>query len=326
MRTIRFDPAGCTDQVARDWWARWLSRADKATDAALDRWKAWYETPPDKKTGARPPFDPGLQQVIWSDLKKWLNEHLYHFHCAYCEGPLEADRYEGDAEHFRPKGRITWRDAAGAVHVARCRLPDDSEIDHPGYFWLAYDWRNLVPACASCNSGAGKVDQFPAVSAHVLHADEATAGVAPGQSPPRADALGAFRQLRRYFLPPARLDALESPLLLNPLNPTPEREPGGHLRYGIGGLVVALDGSELGRASIKVYQLEREKLRIRRQKAQEVLQMSYHSAMQRGGAGALQDARDVLAEYRTGQAEHATAALDALDELESMARLLRARP
>ena len=324
MRTIRFTPTDCTEPTARDFWDKWQKRADAATDAALRRWEAWCQQGPDPVTGQRQPFEAGLQQAVWSDLKKWLNDNLYHFRCAYCEWPLETDRYEGDAEHYRPKGRVTWRDPAGAVHIARCRLPDGTDVDHPGYFWLAYDWRNLVPVCSACNSGLGKVDQFPVGKTHVLHVDEAAAGFVAGQIPAREHALEAWKSPRSYFLPPARLDALETPLLLTPLNPTPEREPGKHLRYGIGGLVVALDGSELGSKSIEVYQLKRDKLRIRRQEAQEVLQMKYHSAMQRAGHVAIQDAQAVLARYRSGEPEHATAALDALEELEAMARQLRA--
>ncbi|QSB24966.1 HNH endonuclease [Flavobacterium sp. CLA17] len=76
--------------------------------------------------------------------------------CAYCESSYGAV-YDGDVEHFRPKGRIKEKNPAT-----------------PGYYWLANSWDNLFLACQHCNqrrkhilygetdeSGYGKLDQFP---------------------------------------------------------------------------------------------------------------------------------------------------------------------
>lgn len=76
--------------------------------------------------------------------------------CAYCESSYGAV-YDGDVEHFRPKGRVKEKDP-----------------QTPGYFWLANDWDNLFLACQHCNQrrkhilngeesleGYGKLDQFP---------------------------------------------------------------------------------------------------------------------------------------------------------------------
>ncbi len=321
MRTIRFDPAQLTDPQAVAWWQAWQKRSDKATGRAMKKWRDWLQQSP-PAGGTRPPFDAGLQQTIWSELKEWLNENVYHFRCAYCEGPLDSDRYKGDAEHFRPKGRVTVRDAAAVPRIARCTLPDGTEIDHPGYFWLAYDWRNLVPACADCNSGFGKVDQFPVKAAHALVVEAALAGFAAGVAPAVGDGLEAIGNPRSYFLPPARLDDIESPLLLNPLNPAPGREPAEHLRYGVGGIVVALDGSELGAKSIEVYQLKRENLRRRRQEAQERLQLAYYTALGLQGPAA---ADGVLDDYARGRRDFSRAALDHLFDVQrdSQQRLAR---
>lgn len=323
MRTITFDPATLTDPASVKWWKAWQKRADKATDQALQRWGVWYQQPVGAD-GSRPTaFDPGLQQAIWSDLKDWLNENVYYKHCAYCEGPLQYDRYGGDAEHFRPKGRVTVRAGDGSTVIAHCKLPDGSESQHPGYFWLAYDWRNLVPACAFCNSGFGKVDQFPVKATHVFHVDEATAGFAAGQTPARTDGFEVPRMARSYFLPPARLDSLESPLLLNPLNPDPSRDPSKHLSYGVLGAVVALDDSELGNKSIEVYELKREDLRLGRQKAQEHLQLAYYGALLSHDEGAPDHAVRVLAQYKSGQEFFATAAVQVFEEKEARLKKLR---
>ncbi|WP_242416440.1 hypothetical protein [Sphingomonas panni] len=59
---------------------------------------------------------------------------MFEDKCAYCETSV-AGTGTARIEHFRPKG--------GALDVP----------DHPGYWWLAHDWENLLPSCASCNEG-----------------------------------------------------------------------------------------------------------------------------------------------------------------------------
>ncbi|MBA5640260.1 hypothetical protein H3H37_24650 [Duganella sp. LX20W] len=57
---------------------------------------------------------------------------LFHGKCAYCEASIKAVQ-PTDIEHFRPKGR-----------VADCP-------QHPGYWWLAASWQNLLASCIDCN-------------------------------------------------------------------------------------------------------------------------------------------------------------------------------
>jgi hypothetical protein len=59
-------------------------------------------------------------------------EELFHGKCAYCE-TFYASSAPVDVEHFRPKGAV------------------DGEPDHPGYWWLAMSWSNLLPSCIDCN-------------------------------------------------------------------------------------------------------------------------------------------------------------------------------
>jgi uncharacterized protein (TIGR02646 family) len=63
---------------------------------------------------------------------------LYHNKCAYCE---RKDQ-EFEIEHYRPKKAV------------------DGEI-HDGYFWLCYEWSNLIPACHDCNKKKSKFTKFP---------------------------------------------------------------------------------------------------------------------------------------------------------------------
>ncbi|MBR1834918.1 MAG: hypothetical protein IJ785_05390 [Bacteroidales bacterium] len=64
--------------------------------------------------------------------------------CAYCERYLNGDF--GDIEHFRPKG--------GHVDATT------GELREPGYWWLAYDWNNLLLSCSECNR-SHKRNKFP---------------------------------------------------------------------------------------------------------------------------------------------------------------------
>ncbi|HEY0481955.1 MAG TPA: hypothetical protein VGD37_30765, partial [Kofleriaceae bacterium] len=61
---------------------------------------------------------------------------MQHEKCAFCEAkPLHVS--DGDVEHFRPKGAV--------------RQADSEPMQRPGYYWLAYDWQNLLFACERCN-------------------------------------------------------------------------------------------------------------------------------------------------------------------------------
>lgn len=51
--------------------------------------------------------------------------------CAYCESKIYGSGAR-EVEHYRPKGGIQ-----GVVH--------------PGYWWLAHSWFNLLPTCRDCN-------------------------------------------------------------------------------------------------------------------------------------------------------------------------------
>lgn len=66
--------------------------------------------------------------------------------CAYCEqGITNPLSQPGDVEHFRPKGKVTHEDDDSPVMI------NGGSRRHPGYYWLAYDWKNLLLACNSCN-------------------------------------------------------------------------------------------------------------------------------------------------------------------------------
>jgi hypothetical protein len=76
----------------------------------------------------------------WGKLKQHLID-MFHGKCGYCEA-LFATTSFGDVEHYRPKGRVS------------------EDKNHKGYYWLAYNPTNYLPACQLCNEPA-KRDHFP---------------------------------------------------------------------------------------------------------------------------------------------------------------------
>lgn len=73
-----------------------------------------------------------------SRIRDKLNEY-YYYKCAYCE----MGGGKADIEHYRPKGEVK------------------EDTTHLGYYWLAYEWSNLLPSCKDCNREGGKKTMFP---------------------------------------------------------------------------------------------------------------------------------------------------------------------
>ena len=122
---------------------------------------------------------------------------MFAWKCAYCERQLEKGSFE--VEHYRPKG-----------HVHGC--------DHPGYWWLALEWTNLLPACAACNKG---------LLQHLVTADMTVTQVEALQATKATDLHGKATQFPVTF---SRLVAknndhsFEGPLLIDPTRTDPEPE------------------------------------------------------------------------------------------------------
>lgn len=68
----------------------------------------------------------------------------YEYKCAYCERICKAD-----IEHYRPKKKI-------------------SGESHDGYYWLCYEWSNLIPSCITCNRDGAKHNLFPIIGNRVI--------------------------------------------------------------------------------------------------------------------------------------------------------------
>ena len=87
--------------------------------------------------------------ITQSSVRDKLNIY-YHGKCAYCETYCKAE-----IEHYRPKKGVNEDNA------------------HNGYYWLCYEWSNLVPACRYCNTEGGKGNKFP-VSGKRVYTPETT--------------------------------------------------------------------------------------------------------------------------------------------------------
>jgi uncharacterized protein (TIGR02646 family) len=139
MRRIRLQPPN--DKK----WQRWLRDCATETQALQD---------------AVQKGEPVTFKKLYKRRKEFFfgDDSPFHGKCAYCECYITSFQ-PGAVEHFRPKGGVT--DEL------------DRSIAHPGYYWLAYDWQNLLPSCATCNQSSsvngktiGKQNRFPVIGKH----------------------------------------------------------------------------------------------------------------------------------------------------------------
>jgi hypothetical protein len=214
------------------------------SDAA---WDAWIQD--GREAVAKMLADVAGRPTISAALYKRQRDRLLaatHQKCAYCELRLPPGQRKGDVEHYRPKGRARRMDGK-VVKIMR----DGVEINHPGYFWLAYDYLNLLPACSACNRRAG----------------DAASGMNTGKSDifPTLDDHWAAR--------PEDLPA-ERPALLNPWLD----DPAEHLCFDPDTGVVA-GTTERGRITVRLLGLNRDGLPEERKKACEDIRRTVRTAI-----------------------------------------------
>jgi 5-methylcytosine-specific restriction endonuclease McrA len=166
-----------------------------------------------------------VSQAFYASIRvKQALEALFDLKCAYCEHPIGAAG-DWDVEHFRPKGRV------------------EGQANHPGYFWLAYDWTNLYAACQHCNQQRAELPLWESGSI---------------TKPPARGKLDQFPLEAGSFRAAQRGDDLtrERRLLLSPCEDDPEQ----HLTFNPLGEPVAIKDSAMALASIEVFALDRSRL------------------------------------------------------------------
>jgi hypothetical protein len=130
-------------------------------------------------------------------------DSLFHGKCAYCESPYRAvDAL--DIEHFRPKGGVS------------------ESKNHPGYWWLAAVWTNLLPSCPACNQRRKHAQYAPGMTLEELEYELLRApAIVTGKGNAFPVKGGNWVAIEGGDL------ALEEPLLINPC----ERNPEQHLEW-----------------------------------------------------------------------------------------------
>jgi len=161
------------------------------------------------------------------DIKNAL-KRIYKNKCAYCEGYSSAPFH---VDHYRPKKEVSIKVADKKIKIK----------GHSGYYWLAYNWSNLLWSCYWCNQN--KDTQFPLE-------DES----------------------KRIFSPPLKANELdeskckssklksETPLLINPEIDKPE----DHFYFYRNGKIKST--SKRGKTTISICKLNREDLQLPRRK------------------------------------------------------------
>ena len=168
-------------------WNSWKARCAAATQTLINDY--------------RPGTKPALSDTLYKEQK-----HVYKGKdgpfcgkCVYCESPLGT---HDDLDHFRPKAEV--RDLNN--ELVKVTAPGGSRIPHPGYYWLANDHRNLLPACKDCDSYVND----------------------PAYGPPHGKGNRFPVQNDDYATDPGE-ENKEAVLIINPTSDDPER----HLRFDL---------------------------------------------------------------------------------------------
>jgi 5-methylcytosine-specific restriction endonuclease McrA len=147
---------------------------------------------------------------------------LYNDKCAICER-LRGTELEID--HYRPKKERNNNSG--------------TEYNQTGYYWLAYEWSNLIPLCSKCNKN--KSNKFP------LRSWDNTNRISSHNN---INTLNPFN--------PYNLDWLQSQELPLMINPEFDKNPERHFIFHSNGRVVGR--TEEGDETIKICKLNRKDL------------------------------------------------------------------
>lgn len=175
-------------------------------------------------------YDTGLKKfkfdnaIYADDSVKEALKTMQHYKCCFCESKFAHISY-GDVEHFRPKGGYKQNET-------------DKDLVKPGYYWLAYDWNNLLVSCTLCNQKY-KANLFPL--------------------------LDDSKRAKNHH---ATL-ADETPLLINPT--LPNQNPENFISF-CEEVPFAINDNEYGKKTISILGLDRDELNDARLKEYNYLQ------------------------------------------------------
>ncbi|MGD9752053.1 MAG: retron system putative HNH endonuclease [Acidimicrobiia bacterium] len=192
--------------------------------ALVEPASSWRDAAAAKTAEARQQREQHVVTDLYADDRvRAAIEKVFADKCAYCETQGIAG-FPWDVEHFRPKGRVA--ELAG----------------HHGYYWLAYTWENLYLSCVLCNQRRKDKPRW----------DDPDAGAAGG----KVDQFPVDPESSRAMTPDDDLEH-EGRLLLDPCTDDPEE----HITFTAKGTAVARNHSVKGETSIRVFVLNRKRLR-----------------------------------------------------------------
>jgi uncharacterized protein (TIGR02646 family) len=97
---------------------------------------AEYDNCPDEYRSGRKKFDSFNRRIYAANVVKVALLKVHAHKCCYCE--KEHIPANLAIEHFRPKSGV--------------KQNRKQRVEYPGYFWLAYNWNNLLLSCNDCNT------------------------------------------------------------------------------------------------------------------------------------------------------------------------------
>ncbi len=253
------------------------------------KWRKWKDDCDSATTELISKVNRGEAIVITNLYKKYKivffkRDENFYGKCAYCESLITAT-HPGDIEHFRPKGSVTDLDNK-PIKIVKNGI----EVDHPGYYWLAYTLSNLLPACEDCN--------------------RPSSGNSEGKT---VGKWGKFPVKGKNTFKPEEEDN-EEPLLINPVLEDPEE----YIEIDKFGYLYPKDPIERGQTCINVFGLnDRQSLvgeRIRvYKKIRKYIKLAKIS-FQSGSEEEIQDHIDTIDEHRNGKRPYTIAARKALKD------------
>jgi len=159
--------------------------------------------------------------------------NIYGGKCAYCESEINTASFVERVDHYRPKDKIKNIDKQNVTYIDE----NGNTVLHKGYYWLGYEWTNLLPTCEGCNLPKSNI--FPLEDEQYRIT--------------RFETING--ELNREA---CRLDSIflrnEHPLLLNPEIDKPE----DHLFFLPSGKIKFL--TQRGESTIKICKLDRDEL------------------------------------------------------------------
>ena len=136
-----------------DQWKKWKNKCKTETEKIIKN----FENDNTLEFNKNIYNDKKIRRTIYFANK---SDPPFYGKCVYCEKNITTFNH---LDHFRPKAEV--RDYNN--NEVFIELNNTKKIKHPGYYWLAYDWKNLLPSCIDCNilkkegKYIGKGTRFP---------------------------------------------------------------------------------------------------------------------------------------------------------------------